>query len=76
MGQTDVVLLQDRRPRDAAVENVGIKIRSVRPGYRAQFRIDADLREVDWVAERLEDSLEAEMGLEIDRTLNPKAQSA
>src|ERR1019366_7832491 len=67
----DVVLLQDWRLSDAPVENVGIKVRSVRPCYGAQVRIDADLREVGGVAQRLEDSLEAEMGREIYHALNP-----
>src|ERR1022692_2620204 len=75
----DVVLLQDRRPSDAPVENVGIEVRSVRPGYGAQVRIDADLREVRGVTQRREDSLEAEMGREIYHALNavlePKVQA-
>src|ERR1700686_853273 len=70
MCQMDVVLLQDRRPGDASIKNVGIKVRSVRPCYRAQLRIDADLREVGGVTQRLEDSLEAKMGREIDHALN------
>ena len=57
--QMDVVLLQNRRPGEAPVENVGIKVRSLRPGYCAQLGIDADLREVGGVAQRREDSLEA-----------------
>jgi hypothetical protein len=75
----DVVLLQDRRPSDASVENVGIKVRAVGPGYGAQVRIDADLREVGGVTQRFEDSLEAEMGREIHHALNavlePKVQA-
>src|ERR1035437_442793 len=66
----DVVLRQDRRPGDASVENVGIQVRSVRPSYGAQIRIDTDLREVGPVTQRLEDSLEAEMGREIDHAFN------
>jgi hypothetical protein len=50
MRQMDVALLQDRRPGDASVENVGIEVRSVRPSYSAQLRIGADLREVGGVA--------------------------
>src|ERR1035438_3382600 len=75
----DVVLWQDRRPSDAPVENVGIKVRAVGPGYGAQVRIDANLREVGGVAQRLEDSLEAEMRREIYHALNavlePKMQA-
>jgi hypothetical protein len=41
MCQMEVALLQGRRPGDASVENVGIKVRSVRPNYGAQLRIDA-----------------------------------
>ena len=71
--------LQDRRPSDAAIENIGIEVRSVRPGYGAQVRNDADLREVGWVTQRLEDSLETEMGREIYHALNavlePKVQA-
>lgn len=35
MCQMNVVFLQDRRAGDASVENVGIKVGSVRPSYRA-----------------------------------------
>jgi hypothetical protein len=73
------LFLQDRRPGDASVENVGIKVRSVRPDHGTQLRIDADLREVGGVAQQLEDSLKAEMGREIDHTLSavlePKIQA-
>jgi hypothetical protein len=75
MCQMGVLLLQDRRPGDASVENVGIEIRSVRPSYSAQLRIDAHLREVHWVALRLEDSVKAEMGREIDHALNAILES-
>src|ERR1035438_270067 len=71
----DVVLLQDRRPSDAPVENVGIEVRAVGPGYCTQLRIDADLREVGGVTQRLEDSLEAEMGREIYHALNAVLES-
>jgi hypothetical protein len=77
--QMDVVLRQNWRPGDASVENVGIEVRSVRPGYGAQVRIDADLREVGGVTQRLEDSLETEKGREIYHALNavlePKVQA-
>ena len=79
MRQVDVVFLQDRRPGDASVENVGIKVRSVRPSHSAELRIDANLREVGGVAQRLEDAMKAEMGREIDHALNavlePKMQA-
>lgn len=79
MCQMDIVLRQERPPGDASVEHVGVKVRSVRPGYGAQLRVDADLREVGGVTQRLEDSVEAEMGREIDHALNavlePKMQA-
>src|ERR1019366_8523864 len=79
MCQMEVALLQDRRPGDASVENVGIKVRSVRPNYGAQFRIDAAPCEIGGGTQRLEDSSEAEMGREIDHALNavlePKMQA-
>lgn len=50
MRQLDVALLQDRRPGNASVENVRIKIRPVRPNYSAQVRIHTNLSEVFWVA--------------------------
>src|ERR1035437_9765786 len=79
MCQMEVVLLQGRRPGDASVENVGIKVRSVRPNYGTQLRIDAELGEVGGIAQRLEDSVEAEIGREIDHALNaifePKMQA-
>ena len=79
MCQMEVALLQGRRPGDASVENVGIKVRSVRPNYGAQLRIDAELGEVGGIAQRLEDSVEAELWREIDHALNaifePKMQA-
>jgi hypothetical protein len=76
---SDSWLLASIRIGDASVENVGIKVRSVRPSYGAQLRIDADLREVGGIMQRLEDSAEAEMGREIDHALNaifePKMQA-
>ena len=79
MCQMEVALLQGRRPGDASVENVGIKVRSVRPNYGTQLRIDAELGEVGGIAQRLEDSVEAEIGREIDHALNaifePKMQA-
>ena len=48
--QLDVVLLQDRRPGNASVENVRIEVRSVRPNYSAQVRIHTNLSEVFVVA--------------------------
>src|ERR1022692_4982208 len=44
--QIDVVPQPDRRPGDASVENVGVKVRAVWPRYSPQTRFDADLREV------------------------------
>src|ERR1039458_8048102 len=73
--QMDVVLRQNWRPGDASVENVGIEVRSVRPGYGAHVRIDADLREAGGVTQRLEDSLETEMGREIYHALNAVLES-
>ena len=66
----DALFLQDRRPGDASVENVGIKVRSVRPDHGTQLRIDAGPREAGGVAQRLEDSSEAEIGREIDHALD------
>ena len=40
-----------------AAKNVGIQVRSVRPNYGAQLRIDADLGEIRRVAQRFEDGL-------------------
>src|ERR1017187_9818679 len=79
MCQMDVVLLQGRRPGDAFVEDVGIKVRSVRPNYGTQLRIDAELGEVGGIAARLAGTLEAEIWRDIDPPLNaifePKMQA-
>jgi len=64
------LLLKDGRTGDASVKNVGIQVRPIRPGYGSEVRIDADLREVGPLAQRLEDSAEAEVGFEIDHALN------
>src|SRR5437868_3133987 len=60
----------ERLHSDLPVEDVRIEVCPVRPGYGAQLRIDADLGEVGGVAQRLEDSTEAEMGREIDHAFN------
>src|ERR1017187_493092 len=60
MRQMDVVLLQDGRPGDASVENVGIKVRSIRPIHGIQFRICPDLREVGGVTQRLSVGMSAD----------------
>src|ERR1035437_5892229 len=77
--QMDVVLLQDRRPGDASVENIGIQVRPIRPGYGAQFRIDAQVGGTVRVPQRLEDPSEAEATREIDHAthavLEPKMQA-
>src|ERR1035441_5174748 len=70
MCQMEVVLLQGRRPGDASVEDVGIKVRSVRPNYGTQLRIDAELGEVGGIAQRFEDSLDAEIRREIKHDIN------
>src|ERR1035441_1506143 len=67
--------MQDWHSSDAPIENVGIEVRSVRPGYGAQVRIDADLREIGGVTQRLEDSLKAEIGREIYHALNAVLES-
>jgi len=70
MCQIRVMLLQDRSTGDTPIKNVRIKIGSVRPSYSAQLRIDADTREVGGVAQWREDSLEAEIGREINHALD------
>gem|GEM_PF-7092836 len=70
MCQTGVLLLENRHPREASIENVRIEVRSVRPSHRAQFRIDANQREVSGVSQRLEHSAKAEVGRKINYALN------
>src|SRR6266699_5055403 len=79
MRRMDVDLRQDGRSSDSSVENVGIKIRSGRPNYGAQLRIDPNLSEVGAVTQGLEDSPETKETRKIDDALNavlkPKLQA-
>jgi hypothetical protein len=65
-----VLLLKDRRSREVSVENVGIKIRPIRPSHGAEFPIDTNLRKVGGVSQWLEDSPETELRREIHYTLD------
>ena len=70
MCQTSVLLLEDRHPGEASIENFRIEVRSVRPSHGAQLRIDANQREVSGVSQRLEHSAKAEVRRKINYALN------
>jgi hypothetical protein len=70
MCQAGVLLPENRHPSEAPIENLRIEVRSVRPSHGAQFRIDANQREVSGVSQRLEHSVKAEVRREINHALN------
>jgi hypothetical protein len=71
----DVFLLQKRRPGEASVENVGIKIGSIGPCHGAQLRIDPNLCEICGVSKWLEHAPKTEMGREIDHAIHAVLES-
>jgi hypothetical protein len=68
--ETDIEFGEVSHSGDSSVKNIGIKVRSVRPGDGPKFRIDANLSEVRGIAHRFENSPEAEIMCEIDHAFN------
>ena len=52
--------------RDGCVEDVGVEVGAVGPGYGAGFRVGSDLGEVGGVAQGGEDAGEVEHGGDVD----------